>query len=202
MTSMASFALLWIVASVTPGPNVLLVGGTAVASRRRETLFTVAGILCGTVVWGTAGFFGVGLLFRAAPWLYITLKLAGGAYIAYLGLRLILHGGAHPETMPAAARGAGRRAFRRGLMTQLSNPKSGAFVATIFAATMPQDAPLAAGIAAVCIMVGISASWYGLLAWGLGLTRIQAAYLRARRGIERASGALFVGFGLEIALRK
>ncbi|MGE4527341.1 MAG: LysE family translocator [Rhodospirillaceae bacterium] len=202
MTSMLSFALLWIVAVVTPGPNVLLIGSSAVALRRRESLLTVAGILCGTVVWGCAGFFGVGLLFRAAPWIYIGLKLAGGGYIVYLGARLILKGGEHPAALPAAARGAGRRAFRRGLMTQLSNPKSGAFVATIFAATMPQDAPLSAGIAAVCTMVAISGSWYGLLAWGLGLARVKAAYLKARRGIERASGALFVFFGLEIALRK
>jgi len=202
MTSMLSFALLWIVAVLTPGPNVLLVGSSAVALRRRESLLTVAGILCGTVVWGSAGFFGVGLLFRAAPWLYLGLKLAGGAYIAYLGVRLILKGDTHPAALSETTRGAGRRAFRRGLMTQLSNPKSGAFVATIFAATMPQDAPIEAGIAAVCIMVAISASWYGLLSWGLGLARIRGVYLRARRAIERVSGAVFVAFGLEIAFRK
>jgi len=202
MTSMASFALLWIVAALTPGPNVLLVGGTAVAARRRETRLTIAGILTGTVIWGCAGYFGVGILFRAAPWLYLGLKLAGGAYIVYLGARLILTGGDHPEDIATPTRGAGRRAFRRGLMTQLSNPKSGAFVATIFAATMPQNAPLSSGIAAVAIMVTISTTWYALLAWGLSLARIRAAYLSARRGIARVSGALFVAFGLEIAFRR
>ena len=82
-------------------------------------------------------------------------------------------------------------------MTQLSNPKSGAF-----AATMPQDAPLLAGITATLLMLTISATWYGLLGCGLGLARIKAAYVKSRRVIERAAGVLFVAFGLEIAFKR
>lgn len=199
---LVSFSLLWGVAVMTPGPNVILVSGAALDSSRRVAALTVAGILCGTVVWGTAGFFGVGLLFRAAPWLYAGLKLAGGAYIVYLGAKLLLKGPPTGPALAASGRGAGRRAFRRGLTTQLSNPKSGAFVATIFSATLPQDAPLSAGIAAILAMVTISGLWYGGLSWGLGLARVKAAYLKSRRFVERAAGALFVAFGLEIALKK
>jgi threonine/homoserine/homoserine lactone efflux protein len=202
MTPILSFALLWLVAVATPGPNVILVSGAALDSSRREALLTVAGILCGTVVWGSAGFFGVGLLFRAAPWLYAGLKLLGGAYIVYLGIRQLMKKADAAPALVAGGRGAGRRAFRRGLTTQLSNPKSGAFVATIFAATLPQDAPLSTGLAAIATMVTISGLWYGALSWGLGLTRVKAVYLKSRRFVERAAGALFVVFGLEIAFKR
>ncbi len=202
MVWLVSFALLWLVAVMTPGPNVILVSGAALDSSRREAVLTVAGILCGTVVWGCAGLFGVGLLFHAVPWVYAGLKVLGGAYIVYLGVRQLLKKPSSGPVLAVAAHGAGRRAFRRGLTTQLSNPKSGAFVATIFAATLPQDAPLAAGAAAVLTMVAISALWYGGLSWGLGLAPVKAAYLKARRFVERAAGILFVAFGLEIAFKR
>ncbi len=201
MTSAATFALLWMVAVVTPGPNVLLITGTALESSRRVALWTVAGVLAGTVVWGAAGFFGVGLLFGAAPWLYIGLKAAGGAYIVYLGARLIFKKSG-PLDAIAVGRQSGWRGFRRGLATQLANPKSGAFVATIFAATMPREAPLSAGLAAIAMMVTISGTFYGLWIWSLGREAIRARYLRARRVVERATGALFVAFGINMAISR
>ena len=107
MTSALSFALLWLVAVMTPGPNVILISGSALDSSRRVTVLTLAGILCDTVVWGLAGFFGIGLLFRAAPWLYISLKLASGAYIVYLGAKLLLKGPSHEVPPPSIGRSAG-----------------------------------------------------------------------------------------------
>lgn len=202
MTSVVTFALLWMVAVVTPGPNVLLITGTALDASRRVALWTVAGVLVGTVCWGLAGFFGVGLLFSAAPWVYVGLKVAGGAYIVYLGGKLIFKKSGPLDEAIAVGRHSGWRAFRRGLMTQLSNPKSGAFVATIFAATMPREAPLSAGLAAIAIMVTISGGFYGLWTWSLGRAWIRTRYLRARRAVERATGALFVVFGINIAISR
>lgn len=202
MTSVMTFALLWMVAVVTPGPNVLLLTGTALDSSRRVAVWTMAGVLAGTACWGAAGFFGVGLLFGAAPWLYFGLKLVGGAYIVYLGGKLLLRKSAPLDEAVAVGRHSGWRGFRRGLTTQLSNPKSGAFVATIFAATMPREAPLSAGLTAIAIMVTISGGFYGVWIWSLGLGAIRARYLRARRVVERVTGALFVAFGVNIAISR
>ncbi len=199
MTSVAAFAALWLVAVATPGPNVLLITGSVLETSRRATAWTVGGVLVGTAIWGAAGYFGVGLLFSSAPWVYLGLKLAGGAYVVYLGVRLLLKTPQPLGEPVALGRGSRWRAFRRGLMTQLSNPKSGAFVATIFAATMPREAPLSAGLTAIALMVAISGCWYGLLCWSFGLEAIRSRYMRARRGIERAAGALFVAFGIGIA---
>lgn len=199
MTSVAAFAALWLVAVVTPGPNVLLITGAALDASRKIAAWTVGGVLVGTAMWGAAGYFGVGLLFSSAPWVYLGLKLAGGAYIVYLGARLLLKKPSVLAEPLVVGRRSGWRAFRRGLTTQLSNPKSGAFVATIFAATMPREAPLSAGLVAILTMVTISGLWYGLLSWSFGLAAIRARYMRARRAIERVTGALFVAFGIGIA---
>ncbi len=199
MTSVVAFAALWLVAVATPGPNVLLITGSVLDSSRRVAAWTVGGVLVGTAMWGAAGYFGVGLLFSSAPWVYLGLKIAGGAYIVYLGARLLLKKAVPMGDPLEFGRRSRWRAFRRGLMTQLSNPKSGAFVATIFAATMPREAPLSAGLTAIALMVTISGVWYGLLCWSFGLEAIRARYMRARRAIERVTGALFVAFGIGIA---
>jgi len=194
----ATFAALWTVAAVTPGPNFLLVTGTAVAAGRPVAWATLAGLLTGTAAWGTAGFLGVGFLFSAAPWLYLGLKVAGGVYIAWLGIQM-WRGGAEAILPAGGANASFARAWRRGLTTSLSNPKSGAFVATIFAATLPPHVGALQALEALAIMLVVSLSWYGTLVFGLGQEHVQAVYLRARRGIERVAGALFVAFGIEIA---
>jgi len=199
MTSVVAFAALWAVAAVTPGPNMLLITGTALDASRKIAAWAVAGVLVGTAIWGAAGYFGVGLLFSSAPWVYLGLKLMGGAYVVYLGVRLLLKTPSPLADPVIVGRRSGWRAFRRGLTTQLSNPKAGAFVATIFAATMPREAPLSAGLTAILTMVTISGLWYGALCWSFGLAAIRARYMRARRAIERAAGALFVAFGIGIA---
>ena len=199
MTSVVAFAALWLVAVATPGPNVLLITGAALDASRKIAAWTVGGVLVGTAVWGAAGYFGVGLLFSSAPWVYLGLKLVGGAYVVYLGVRLLLKKPSPVAEPLIVGRRSGWRAFRRGLMTQLSNPKSGAFVATIFAATMPREAPLSAGLTAILMMVTISGLWYGMLCWSFGLESIRLRYMRARRAIERVTGALFVAFGIGIA---
>ena len=88
-TVLLSVVGIWTLAVITPGPNFLLTVQTAVARSRSAALWSVLGTSCGTAIWGLSGFFGITLLFRTAPWLYGALKLLGGAYLIYLGVRLL-----------------------------------------------------------------------------------------------------------------
>ena len=202
LTILASVAGLWAIAAVTPGPNFLVVAETALARSRRHAFCAVAGTILGTVFWGLAGFFGVTLLFAAAPWLHVTLKVVGGLYIAYLGVRLIAASVRRgPDDASADAGGGFSRAaaLRRGLLTNLANPKTAAFAASLFAATMPEAPSLTLGLACVAVMAAVSLAWYGVLACALATRGIAAAYGCARRWIDRAAGMLFLGFGAKFA---
>ncbi len=198
---LASVAGIWALGAITPGPNFLVIAETALARSRRHALLAVVGTILGTMVWGFAGLFGVTLLFSAAPWLYLALKLVGGAYIAYLGIRLILASFRRQADGPmVSARGlSGPAALRRGLFTNLTNPKTAAFVASLFAATLPETPSLALGVACVAVMVTVSLTWYGVVACALATSRVSGVYVRARRWIDRVAGALFVGFGGKLA---
>ncbi len=153
-TVLLSVAGLWAIAVVTPGPNFFLTAQTALGRSRPAALWSVLGTACGTVVWGLCGFFGLALLFQAAPWLYGSLKLVGGGYLVYLGVRLW-----RKDDRPLDrndwghyATGQAMSAWRAGLLTNLSNPKTAAFVTGLFAASMPAAAPAWLGLTSVALM--------------------------------------------------
>jgi threonine/homoserine/homoserine lactone efflux protein len=201
---LAAVAAIWGVAVVTPGPNFLVAARVAAVRSRAEGLGVVAGIGLGTTVWGLSGFFGVHAMFAFAPWLYEVLTLAGAAYLVVMGARII-RGSFAPVAATgrqAAGRQAAGPAFRLGLLTSLSNPKSALFVASLFAGVMPLGAPLGDGLAAVAEMVAISVAWYAVVVVLLTTRRAAAAFARAARWIDRAAGVVFVGFGLALIARR
>ncbi len=197
-----SVAGLWTIAVITPGPNFFLTAQTAVGISRPAALWNVLGTACGTVVWGLCGFFGLALLFKAAPWLYGTLKLLGGGYLIYLGVKLIRKGDqalqhsglhSHPPTRALAA-------WRAGLLTNLSNPKTAAFVTSLFAACMPAAAPAWLGLTSVALMGALSISWYAIVACFFSIARFSYYYQRLRRWIDNAAGAIFIAFGARLTV--
>lgn len=197
-------AAIWGVAVVTPGPNVLVLARVAAVRGRAEAWWAVGGVALGTSLWGLSGFFGVHAMFVFAPWLYEVLTLVGAAYLVVMGVRII-RGSFAPGAARAVAAGplAGRgAAFRLGLFTCLSNPKSALFVGSLFAALMPQGGALADGLAAVAEMVAISLAWYAVVVALLTTRRAAAWFARMARWIDRAAGAVFVGFGAALLIRR
>jgi threonine/homoserine/homoserine lactone efflux protein len=184
-TTLLTIAGVWFIAAATPGPDFLLVTRMAILHGRREALNCVAGISTSILVWGMAGFFGIHALFLAVPWLYAGLKIGGGAYLIYIGGRLLREsfraapGGALGSDLPVQKSPHG---FKLGLMTNLSNPKVAIFSTSLFAATLPPKPSLALGMAAIALMVTVASVWFVFVVQAL-TTGPVAAMLR--RGIPR-----------------
>ncbi|MDE2199210.1 MAG: LysE family transporter [Rhodospirillales bacterium] len=198
LTLFGTVAGMWLIAVAIPGPNAFAVARMATRRGRGEALAAVGGIGLGSLGWGLAGFFGIHALFALAPLLYGTLRLAGAAYLVLLGLRVLA---ASTRAMPAQAGGpAFGPAFRVGLVTSLSNPKSTLLVGSLFAALLPGRAPLGLGLEVVGEMVAISLAWYSALACLLSAAPVALAFARAGRWIDRLAGAVFIGFGARLML--
>ncbi|GAB7526915.1 LysE family translocator [Paraburkholderia sp. 2C] len=103
---------------------------------------------------------------------------------------------------PADDAGAHLRAWRRGLVTSLTNPKSCAFWTSVFATMMPTHAPLwFCGIVLATISL-MSASWYGSVALMFATERTQRGYRKLRRPIDALCGAALIGLGAKIAAER
>lgn len=115
----------------SPGPGVLLAISNATGLGPRATLYSSAGNAAGVLLVAGLAASGVGALLHAAPRAFDALKLAGAAYMVWLGLRqwrAAWRGGG-----PVALRHGGRALFREGLLVALSNPKSIVFSCALFA---------------------------------------------------------------------
>ena len=119
-------------AAVTPGPNLLAVAATALASGRRPALMIVAGIATAAVIWSLAMFLGVATLLAAYPSAVRALSFAGAAYLSFLafkGFRSALSSG----TLVMASKDVygSRKAWLRGLTVSVTNPKAALFYASL-----------------------------------------------------------------------
>ncbi|MFP8967698.1 LysE family transporter [Pokkaliibacter sp. CJK22405] len=205
MTStLIAVASMWIMAVMLPGPNFLITAKTSAASGRWQALAVAAGITCGTFIWGLAGFLGVTLLFVAAPWLFVAIKMGGGLYLLYLGFRMI-RSSFHkvPLQMDVTSEQGHWRSqcwknMSLGLMTNLANPKAAIFTSSLFATLLPPHPAPALGFSVIALMMTISFSWYSLVILVFSSKALSRAYLNTKHWVERMAGGIFALFGLHL----
>jgi threonine/homoserine/homoserine lactone efflux protein len=188
-------------AVATPGPNTLLVSNIAAAGARRTAMWAAAGTGAGAVVWVAATLGGASALLAAVPRLADVLRWLGGAYLVFLGAQASFSAwrSRSAETAPAVfAPASAAVAFRRGLVTNLSNPKSMAYYLSLLVASAAPDAPLWVRIAGGAGMAAISLGWYLLLAWAFSGGPVRGLYRKAQPVVAGATGVLMIGFGLAL----
>lgn len=190
------------VGAVSPGPSFVLVARTSIAVSRRDGLAAALGMGAGGVSFCVLALLGLHAVLANVAWLYAALKLLGGLYLVYLGVR-IWRGARQPivlaDTGEAGARGVGR-SFLFALATQLSNPKTAVVYASIFAALLPADPPLWVSLVLPPAIFLIEAGWYTLVAVAFSAGRPRAAYLRSKTWIDRTAGAVMGALGARLVV--
>jgi threonine/homoserine/homoserine lactone efflux protein len=195
---LSTFATIWflhVAALLTPGANVLLVSQLAASGARRSAVYAAWGITVGAAIWSSAAVLGVSALFAAFPAARLVLQVAGAMYLLYVATRLWRSRSARPANAdgPTIA-----RAFRAGLLTNLSNPKSALFFGSVFSAALPAN-PGAGLLAAAVLLVVLNAlAWHLLLAFIFSRKAVQAGYAAQRGVFTRVAGAVVGALGLSL----
>jgi threonine/homoserine/homoserine lactone efflux protein len=197
--SLIAFTLAAALLTVTPGLDTALVLRTAAAEGGRRALAAALGICLGCLAWGSLVAVGLGVLLEASELAYLALKWIGAAYLLYLGVRMVLapRGPAEPGEGDPPPRS---NWFLRGLLTNLLNPKVGAF----YVSFLPQFIPAGASVPPTTLLLAAIHAALGLL-WFLlliGATRPLARALRNGplvRGLDRVTGGVLIFFGLKLA---
>ncbi|MBY0364426.1 MAG: LysE family translocator [Phreatobacter sp.] len=192
---------LWLVAVLTPGPNMILFMAVGLSSPTASIVAVAAAIVLGTFLWGLAGLFGLFWLFELFPAAAMAVKVAGGLYLAWMGFGLIRRNLAPaPQTArEPAAMLTPRRAFLTGLATALGNPKSLVFVSSLFAVTRLAEQPLAIGLAGVGVMIAMSTLYYVVL--GVALRTLPFARRPGATGrvLAMGTGLVMMAYGGKMA---
>ena len=186
----------------TPGPDLLYITARSLGQGWRAGAASSLGIAAGCLVHTAAAALGISVLLQASPLAYDAIRLAGAAYLVWLGVLALRTRGATAE-VAALPPDSQRKVFWQGFITNVLNPK----VALFFLAFLPQFADPARGAFALQVLVlGLIFIANGL--WVCLLVARSAAAMAgwARRStnamtwIQRGSGALLVGLGLHLAV--
>jgi threonine/homoserine/homoserine lactone efflux protein len=191
--------------AITPGPDMAVVTKNALAHGRRGVFLTTSGIALALIIWVTATAVGLSAVLRASSNLLFALKLAGAAYLAYLGVRTLIESRRRPEDLlsfapPAAPAHA---VFRQGFLSAISNPKLGVFFVTFLPQfVLPGQAVLPRLLELGVIFAVIGYLWMN--GYGLFVTRIREVITapRVRQWMQRVTGVVLLGFGARLALER
>ncbi|MGE5131405.1 MAG: LysE family translocator [Gemmatimonadota bacterium] len=198
---LASFIII-----VIPGPGVLFVVGRALAHGRRTALATVCGNAAGNYLVAACVALGIGaVIARSAP-VFTAVKLAGAAYLVWLGVQALRRRSELADALGAGgqpAAGGGVTALRQGFVVGVSNPKS----YILFGAVLPQFvAPAAGHVPVQMLLLGLLSVLIGLVsdtAWGLAAAGVREWFARSPRRarlVGGAGGLAMIGVGVTVAV--
>ncbi|TQS40107.1 LysE family translocator [Cryptosporangium phraense] len=200
---LVAFAAMSFLLIVVPGPSVLFVIGRALSQGQRAALVTVAGNTLGCYVLIAAVAFGVGSIVERSVVVFTILKLAGAAYLVYLGIKAWRGRRSLPATFAGTAAPRGLlRTFGEGFTVGVSNPKTIVF----FAAVLPQFVDRSTGHVAVqmlilgLVFIAIALASDG--AWGLAASAARDWFARSPQRlalIGGVGGLTMIGLGVGVA---
>ena len=192
-----------ILVTVIPGADMalvtrqVLVGGTALAQK------TIFGNLTGLLVHGVALAAGLSALIVASATAYTVVKLAGAAYLVYLGVQALRASRRPVPDVPPPDLVAPRHAFLQGLLSTVLNPKPALFFLTFLPQFVNRDAPVLPQtlvLAGIHVLVGLI--WLSAYARLVQRARAVLTAPRVKAWLERTTGAVLIAFGLRVAVER
>jgi threonine/homoserine/homoserine lactone efflux protein len=197
-----AFTLAALTLAAIPGPGMLYVLARSLGGGRDVGLRSSLGTAAGGCVHVLAAAIGLSALVAASATAFTIVKLAGAAYLIWLGVRALMSAGDPPPAVGRAAGGSDARAFRQGVLTEALNPKTALFFVTFLPQfCQPEHGPLALQVAVLgLISVALNTAADIVIAFAAGpLGRRLAGNVRWWRRQRRATGGMLIGLGVYAA---
>jgi threonine/homoserine/homoserine lactone efflux protein len=191
---------------MTPGPDTALILRNTIAGGRVAGLANVGGLAVGVAVWSAATVAGLTAVLLAVSPLYAFIRYAGAIYLTFLGLQALRAAFRGSAPAPVARKDGGvapRAAFRQGLISDLGNPKLGAFMTSLLPQFVGGDGSPALQLATLCLMFeAMALGWFLFYVLAVSKAAHMFARPRVRRGLDAMTGTVFLGFGLRLATER
>ena len=190
MSHVAAFVGISAIVICTPGPDTALIVRNTIFGGRTTGVRTAAGIVSGIGLWTLAASAGVAAVVAASHPLFTALRVAGAAYLVWLGISTLR---GHRRAVIASRPGSG---YRQGLLSNLGNPK----IAVFFTSLLPQFGTGFVELAALGLLFSaMGALW--LTGYALAVSRARRFIVRPRirRALDALTGTVLVAFGVRLA---
>jgi len=196
-------------AVASPGPDFAMVMRQSIAHGRRAAIWTSVGIGSAILVHVTYALLGIGILLRTYPVAFTAMKVAGAAYLAWIGVQGLRSRPRHDVSeSPFGRRGdssrpaepAAHSAWTAGFLTNVFNPKATLFFVALFASLIDPRTPKVIQGAYGLWMAASTMGWFAMVSVVFTRDRVRAAFLRAGHWIDRAMGVVFLGLAAALVL--
>jgi threonine/homoserine/homoserine lactone efflux protein len=186
--------------AMSPGPSFFVVAKNSLGHSRSHGVATAVGTGLGVAIFAVLASFGVTALLKSVPSAFLVFKFVGGAYLLYLAWKI--WSGASEPLQGGSDSDAGQIsrivAFRQGLITQTSNPKTALVIAGIFAAFVPSSPPANTTWLVALIAFVIDFGWYAIVAISLSTRGSRRIYQTAKVWLDRGAAVFLGAVGLKL----
>ncbi|MBS0219952.1 MAG: LysE family transporter [Proteobacteria bacterium] len=191
---------IFIPALILPGPDFVAVVRSSITRGTRGGLLTTLGVSTGLGLYATLSLLGLSTILVEYQWLTWTVRVLGGAYLVYLGIRLLRakpdaamgDDGPRGDLAPGKIRG---NALVFGFLVTLTNPKAIVLFASVFATAVTASTPGWLMVLMIALVVASALGWYSIVSLFMSSAPVMRRFARMRHWIERAAGISFVLIG-------
>lgn len=187
---------------VSPGPSFLFIAQRSASKSRRDGLAASVGMGVGGVIFAFLALLGLHSLFFLFPWLFLALKIVGGAYLVFLGWKIW-----KSSKVPLVLSEAGEtsqpapwRSFFLGLVTQLSNPKTAIIYGSVFASLLPPHFSWVFALWLLPLVFLVETGWYSFVSVALSSSAPRRVYLGFKTVFDRSSAVILGLLGVKLIL--
>jgi threonine efflux protein len=185
---------IFIPALILPGPDFVAVVRSSMTHGTRAGLLTSVGVSMGLCLYATLSLLGLSAILVKYQWLTWAVRVLGGAYLIFLGVRLLW---TRPRQidLDEANPPSRHRAILFGFLVTLTNPKAIVLFASVFATAVTAATPPWLMGLMIALVTASSLTWYSCVSLFMSSGPVMRRFQRARHWIERAAGICFIGLG-------
>jgi len=192
MLVLLSVFAIFIPALILPGPDFVAVVRSSMSGGTAAGLKTTLGVSTGLGLYATLSLLGLSTILMEFQWLAWAIRIFGGCYLIYLGIRLVF---AKPEKLTVEQGHMGRNPLLFGFLVTLTNPKAIVLFASVFATAITDQTPAWILIVMVALVVASALAWYSLVSLFMSSRLVLKRFSDARHWVERVAGVCFVAIG-------
>jgi threonine efflux protein len=194
----------FIPALMLPGPDFVAVVRSSMTHGTRAGLLTTLGVSAGLSLYAMLSLLGLSAILVEYQWLSWAVRVLGGSYLVYLGIRFLRakpqaiesdRGEADRSEADRGERPSGNRAMLFGFLVTLTNPKAIVLFASVFATAVTSATPVWLMGLMIALVAASSLTWYAIVSIFMSSRPVMSRFRRASHRIERAAGVCFIGIG-------
>ncbi len=203
----AAWVSINLAATISPGPAFAMTVRTAIAHNRRAGIIQSLGLGLGVGFHVLLVIFGLAAIMATSATAFEIFKLAGAAYLIYLGSKAIRAKKKQPENLAIEPETpltnmSDTKSFRTGFLTNMLNPKSLIFYSAVLPQFISGDVPWQMIMLFGLTAVATECLWFSFVTCILTAPRVKNKFLSVSHWIERICGGLMIALGLRLAFEK